>query len=338
MIHRYDTIIVGAGPAGMTAALYTARSKITTVVLERGAPGGQLLNTKDIEDYPGFEHVGGFELAEMMHSHATKFGSEFRTETVVSVSINSDAEAPRDRWTVVTESGDVFLAPTVIFTAGGSPNYLDVPGEKEYAGRGVSYCAVCDGAFFQDEVIAVVGGGDAAVEEADFLTRYGSKVYLIHRRAEFRAQPVILERAAANPKLEMVMDTIVKSIEGGPAGVAHLVLQGTRKDDGSYDFAGTGETRELPVHGVFVFVGFTPNVALLNEHADHDATGYLTTDARMETSLDGLFVAGDLRSQLVRQITTAVGDATTAAMAVAQEITELGGTMGPSISESDSVD
>jgi len=335
MNHRYDTIIVGAGPAGLTAALYTARSKLATVVLERGAPGGQLLNTKDIEDYPGFEHVGGFELADLMHNHAAKFGSEFRTANVDSIRLNPDADGVRDRWKVVTDTGDEYFAPTVIFTAGGSPNYLDVPGEKEFAGRGVSYCAVCDGAFFQDQVIVVVGGGDAAVEEADFLTRYGSKVYLIHRRDEFRAAPVILDRALANPKLEMITDTVVKSIEGAAAGVTKLVLQGARKEDGSYDFEGTGPTRELPTEGVFIFVGFTPNVSLLKEHVEHDSAGYLKTDERMESSLDGLFVAGDLRSQLVRQITTAVGDATTAAMAVAQELTEIGGAMEPVVEESE---
>lgn len=323
MERRYETIIVGAGPAGMTAALYAARSKLKTVVLERGAPGGQLLNTKDIEDYPGFEHVGGFELADKMAAHAAKFGAEFETETVTSVSFDSNAASVWERWRVETDRGEVFVAPTVIFTAGGSPNYLGVPGEEEFAGQGVSYCAICDGAFFQDQVIAVVGGGDAAVEEAEFLTRYGSKVYLIHRRDEFRAQPIIQERAFQNPKVEVIRDTIVQSIEGNEKGVTHLVLQGTRAPDGSYDFDGVGDTRELSVDGVFVFVGFTPNVHLVKDHVDHDESGYFTTDYRMQTSRPGLYVAGDLRAQLVRQITTAVGDATTAAMAVAQEITEL---------------
>ncbi|HSR41484.1 MAG TPA: FAD-dependent oxidoreductase [Longimicrobiales bacterium] len=320
---RYDTVIVGAGPAGLTAALYAARSKLSAVVLERGAPGGQLLNTKDIEDYPGFEHVGGFELAEKMHGHAAKFGAEFVTDAAVSIRRNESAASPWERWEVETESGDVYVAPTVIFTAGGTPNELGVPGEQELAGRGVSYCAICDGAFFQDQVIAVVGGGDAAVEEADFLTRYGSKVYIIHRRDEFRAQPVIQERAFRNEKIEVIRSTIVKSIEGDESGVTHLVLQGTKTEDGEYDFDGVGELRELEVDGVFIFIGFTPNTHLLEGHADHDGAGYFTTDYRMETSLEGLYVAGDLRSQLVRQITTAVGDATTAAMAAAQDVAEL---------------
>jgi len=211
----------------------------------------------------------------------------------------------------------------VIFTAGGSPNKLGAPGEEEFAGRGVSYCAICDGAFFQDEVIAVVGGGDAAVEEAEFLTRYGSKVYVIHRRDEFRAQPLIQERSFRNEKLEVIRSTVVKSIEGNDERVTHLVLQGTKADEGEYDFDGVGETWELEVGAVFTFVGFTPNTHLLREHAEHDSAGYFTTDLRMETSLKGLYVAGDLRSQLVRQITTAVGDATTAAMAAAQDVAEL---------------
>ena len=321
---KYDTIIVGAGPAGLTAALYAGRSKLRATVLERGAPGGQLLNTKDIEDYPGFEHVGGPELAVKMQEHAEKFGAEFVTDGVEAIRYDETATSPWERWEVETQSGQFYRAPTVIFTAGGTANQLGVAGEEEFAGRGVSYCAICDGAFFQDQVIAVVGGGDAAVEEADFLTRYGSKVYVIHRREEFRAQPIIQERTFRNPKVEVLRSTIVKSIQGGPPGVTHLVLQSTTREDGGHDFEGTGPTREVAVDGVFIFVGFTPNVDLLDGHAEHDASGYFTTDLRMETSRKGLFVAGDLRSQLVRQITTAVGDATTAAMAAAQEVAELG--------------
>ncbi len=323
MEHRYDIIVVGGGPAGLTAGLYGARAMLKTVILERGAPGGQLLNTKDIEDYPGFEHVEGFELAELMVNHATKFGAELVNDPVVAIRMNEDAKNPFERWAVETQMGEIYLAPTVVFTAGGSPNYLEVPGEKEFAGRGVSYCGICDGAFFKDQVIAVIGGGDAAVEEADFLTRYGSKVYLIHRRDEFRAQQLLQERVAQNDKIEVIRSAIVRSIGGDDKGTTHLVLEKTKNPDGTYDFDGTGETWELPVDGVFIFVGFTPNVDLLAEHAEHDSEGYFTTDHRMETSLKGLYAAGDLRSQLVRQITTAVGDGTTAAMAAAQDITDL---------------
>lgn len=323
MPKTYDTIIIGGGPAGLTAGLYAARSKLKAIVLERGMPGGQLLNTKDIEDYPGFEHVGGFELAERMTRHAEKFGCEIGTETVTRIERDEDAGDPWERWRVRTESGETYSAPTVILSAGGTPVLLGVPGEKEFAGQGVSYCAVCDGAFFEGETIAVVGGGDAACEEADFLTRYAEKVYLIHRRDTFRAQKVIQERIHRNEKIELVTDTIVERIEGDAGGVKHLALRGTRKPDGGYDFDGVGPERQLEVTGIFVFIGFTPNTGLLSEHVEHDEAGYILTDWKMETSLQGLFAIGDLRRQLVRQITTAVGDATTAAMAAEREITEL---------------
>lgn len=319
----HDVIIVGGGPAGLTAALYAARSKLDAVVLERGLPGGQLLNTKDIEDYPGFEHVGGFELAERMTRQVVRFGGEIRTATVTRVhrSERDDGEIPR--WRVDTESGERFTAPAVIVAAGGTPYKLDVPGEAEYAGRGVSYCAVCDGAFFEGETIAVVGGGDSACEEADFLTRYATKVYLIHRRSEFRAQRVIQERVVRNPRIEPVLDTVVQRVEGDEGGVRRLIVQGTRRPDGGHDLEGTGPVRELEVTGLFVFIGFEPNTGLVDEHVDHDAGGYLVTDWRMRTSLPGLYAVGDVRAQLVRQITTAVGDATTAAIAVERYLTEL---------------
>jgi thioredoxin reductase (NADPH) len=322
MTHKFETLIVGGGPAGLTAGMYAARSKLSAVVLERGMPGGQLLNTKDVEDYPGFEHVGGMELAELMTRHATKFGCEIRTETVTSIRRSLDAD-PWERWTVETESGEIYVAPSVIISAGGTALKMNVPGELEFAGRGVSYCAVCDGAFFEGETIAVVGGGDAAVEEADYLTRYVKKLYLIHRRDSLRAQKLIQERAHRNTKIEMILDTVVKRVEGEASGMKRLILQGTRRPDGEYDMEGTGPTRVLDVTGIFVFIGFEPNTQLVPEHVDHDTAGYFTTDWRMETSLPGLYAIGDVRSQLVRQITTAVGDATTAAIAVERYITEL---------------
>ncbi|MFW6078891.1 MAG: NAD(P)/FAD-dependent oxidoreductase [Gemmatimonadota bacterium] len=323
MAEQHDVIIIGAGPAGLTAGLYAARSKLDAVILERGMPGGQLLNTKDVEDYPGFEHVGGMELAELMTRHAEKFGCRIETETVTRIARDAAAE-PWRRWRVGTESGETYVAPAVILAAGGEAVKLGIPGEQEYAGRGVSYCAVCDGAFFEGETIAVVGGGDAACEEADFLTRYAEKLYLIHRRDAFRAQKVIQDRVFANDTIEVVWDTVVKRIEGGPGGMSRLVLQGTRTESGDYDFEGTGPTRTLDATGVFVFIGFRPNTALVGEHAEHDAGGHLITDENMQTSLPGLYAVGDVRAQLVRQITTAVGDATTAAMAVERRLTELG--------------
>ncbi|MGH7551731.1 MAG: NAD(P)/FAD-dependent oxidoreductase [Longimicrobiales bacterium] len=323
MAKKYETIIVGGGPAGLTAGMYAARSKLSAVVLEKGLPGGQLLNTKDIEDYPGFLHVGGMELADLMTRHAERFGCEIQTETVTRIAENVDGDT-WTRWRVDTESGEVYEAPTVILSAGGTAIKLGVSGEAEYAGQGVSYCAVCDGAFFEGETIAVVGGGDAAAEEADFLTRYVKKLYLIHRRDELRAQKVIQDRVLSNPKIEVLWDTVIKRAEGDPRGLKRLVLQGTKLPSGEYRFEGTGPTRHLDVTGLFIFIGFDPNTGLVaSPQLARDAAGYFVTDWRMETSAKGLYAVGDVRAQLVRQITTAVGDATTAAMAVERYITEL---------------
>jgi thioredoxin reductase (NADPH) len=274
---------------------------LKALTIERGAPGGELLNTDLIEDYIGFESIKGWDLAQKMTEHAKKFGAEILTDTVDVVRKGPDA------WfDVVTARGDTYRARAVIFTAGGTPVKLGIPGEKEYAGKGVSYCAVCDGAFFKGEHLAVVGGGDAAVEEADYLTRYASKVSLIHRREDFRASKIVQERAFANPKIEVIRNTIVPEIVGNERGVQHIVLEHT----------GGGTRSQLDVGGVFVFVGFKPNTQLIEGHVNHDAGGYFITDERMMTSIPGLFAAGDVRSQLTRQITTAVGDATTAAIAV----------------------
>jgi len=300
-IKDFDLIIVGAGPAGLCAAMYAGRGMLNAVTLERGAPGGELLNTDLIEDYPGFASVKGWELAQQMADHAQKFGARIETATVERV-----RRGPDDRFLVPTIGGPTYRAPAVILTAGGTPVKLGIPGEKEYAGKGVSYCAVCDGAFFKGEVLAVVGGGDAAVEEADYLTRYASKVYIVHRRDEFRASRIVQERAFANPKIEVIWNKTVPEIAGGERGVQHLVLEDVK----------TGERSTLPVGGVFIFIGFKPNTGLVEGHVRHDAAGYLLTDERMMTSIPGLFAAGDVRAQVTRQVTTAVGDATTAAIAV----------------------
>ncbi len=297
----YDVIIVGAGPAGLCAALYAGRGLLKALTIERGAPGGELLNTDLIEDYIGFESIKGWDLAQKMTAHAKKFGAEILTDTVEAV-----RQTPDGWFDVATARGDTYRARAVILTAGGTPVKLGVPGEKEYAGKGVSYCAVCDGAFFKGERLAVVGGGDAAVEEADYLTRYASKVHLVHRRDEFRASKILQERTFANPKIEVIRNTIVPEIVGNEKGVQHVVLEDT----------GTGERTNLDVGGVFVFAGFKPNTQLVEGHVHHDPGGYFITDERMMTSIPGLFAAGDVRSQLTRQITTAVGDATTAAIAV----------------------
>ncbi len=302
-----DVIIVGAGPAGLCAALYAGRGMLRTVVLERGIPGGELLNTEKIEDYPGFTSILGPDLASRMTEHAQAFGADIRQENVEGIYREDDGT-----FRVTTSSGAEYRAPAVILTAGGTPTKLGVPGEAEYAGKGVSYCAVCDGAFFKGETIAVVGGGDAAVEEADYLTRYAAKVYLIHRRDQLRASRLLQERLFANPKIEVLWNRRVLALHGDPTGLKELELEDTI----------TGERSRLAATGCFVFIGFTPNSGLVKEHVAHDPSGYLITDDRMMTSIPGLFAAGDLRVQLTRQVTTAVGDATTAAIAAEKYLTE----------------
>lgn len=306
---EYDVIIIGAGPAGMTAALYAGRSMLRTIVLERGISGGELLNTEIIEDYPGFEHIEGWDLARKFESHALKFGAEFVQDTVLTLEKLSDGY-----FLATTESGATYRAPTAIITSGGTPIKLGVPGELEYAGKGVSYCAICDGAFFRDQIIAVIGGGDAAVEEADFLTRYASKVYLVHRRDELRASKILQKRLLDNPKAEIIWNKIVESIEADEKGlVNNVVLRDVN----------THQTSGLTATGVFIFIGFRPNTGIIMGHVDHDEMGYLRTDMNMETSVRGLFAAGDVRAQLTRQVTTAAGDATTAAIAVEKYLTSL---------------
>jgi thioredoxin reductase (NADPH) len=308
---QQEIIIVGAGPAGQSAALYAGRSRIPTLVLERGIPGGQLWNTAEVEDYPGFEHIMGPDLAERMQKHAEKFGARFETAEVETISVDGDDRVVR------TADGREFRAPAVIVTAGGEPRKLGVPGEDELAGKGVSYCAVCDGAFFQDAEIAVVGGGDSAVEEGTFLTRYGRKVYVIHRRDTFRAQAIMVEQMRATGKVEEVLNTVVEEIHGTGGRVSHLTLRNVE----------TGERSELPVNAIFPFVGFTPHSDVFDPEVtariELDESGHIVTDQAMRTPVPGIFVAGDVRSQFVRQITNAVGDATTAALAAHQYVEHL---------------
>lgn len=305
--HEYEVVIIGAGPAGMCAGLYAGRSMLKAVVLERGFPGGELLNTEVIEDYIGFEHVLGHELATKFQLHAEKFGAEIRTSTPVE-SVEKRADG---LFETKVENGDRYVAPTVIVTAGGTPIKLEVPGEIEYAGKGVSYCAICDGAFYRGHTIMVVGGGDAALEEADFLTRYAEKVYLVHRRDTFRASKIVQQRAFANPKIERITDTVVDAIEGKDGLMTHARIRNLK----------SGAASDLMATGIFIFVGFKPNTGIISGHVEHDATGYLITDSNMQTSVPGLFAAGDVRAQLTRQVTTAVGDATTAAIAVEKFLT-----------------
>src|SRR5438132_6640805 len=298
----FDIIIIGAGPAGLAAGLYAGRNMENAVLVESKAPGGQLLNTELVEDYPGIKSSLGGDLAAAMLDQALSFGAEIVPGEVTRIHVAKDGVK-----TVETTEGTL-RAPAVIITAGGNPRKLDIPGESEYAGRGVSYCAVCDGAFFRDVHLAVVGGGDAAVEEAIFLTRYASRVTLIHRRQEFRCQPILLDEARKNSKIDFVLDTVVEAIEGDDT-VRHVALRNVV----------TGARSTFDVEGVFIFVGFIPNTGLVDGHIDHDKAGYYLADPMtMMTSVPGVFAAGDVRSQLTRQITTAVGDATTATIAASK--------------------
>jgi thioredoxin reductase (NADPH) len=242
-----------------------------------------------------------------MDSHAKKFGANIVTANVTRV-----RRLENGLFETSVDSGDSYLSPAVIVTAGGTPVKLGVPGEAEYAGKGVSYCAVCDGAFFKGHTVAVVGGGDAAVEEAAFLTRFAEKVYLVHRRDTLRASAILQQRLMQNPKVEILWNKVVESIEADADGlVKQLNLSDTATDEKSV----------LTATGVFIFIGFTPNTGIIDGHVDHDSMGYIVTDANMQTAIPGLFAAGDLRSQLTRQITTAAGDGTTAAIAVEKFLT-----------------
>lgn len=304
---NYDIVIVGGGPGGLTAGLYSARAERKTIALEKGMPGGQIANTEDVEDYPGFEHISGAELAMKMAEHAKKFGLEIATDDVEEVYVDGNDRVAR------CASGTLYRAKAIILSTGGSPMKLGVPGEEEYTGKGVSYCAICDGAFFRNQVIAVVGGGDAAVEEGIFLTKFGSKVYIIHRRDQLRAQKIIQKRAFANEKVEIIWDSVVESINGSDKQVTNLSLKNVK----------TGDKSTVEVGAVFPFLGFRPNSNITREALRKDQGGYIITDHKMETSIKGIFACGDVRAQLVRQITNAVGDGTTAAVAAEKYIKEL---------------
>jgi len=302
----YDLIIIGGGPAGLTAGLYAARANMHSVLFEAKDIGGELLNTDLIEDWPGEESITGRELAEKMAAHAKKFGLEIQPYSPVK-KIRSDGD-----WKVVVmDDGTVHRAYAVIVTVGGEPTKLEVPGETEFHGRGVSYCAVCDGAFFKGEDLAVVGGGDSAFQEGLFLTRFAKNLNLIHRRNEFRAQPILQDRLLGMQNVQAVTPATVKEI-GGDSQVRWI------------DVDREGSVERIPVGGVFVFVGFKPvGRHLFDEHVDHDENGYLLTDQYMRTNIPGVYACGDTRAQLAKQITTAVGDATTAVLHAERYIEEL---------------
>jgi thioredoxin reductase (NADPH) len=291
--------IIGAGPAGLTAAIFGRRAGLDVLVLEKGMAGGQINITAEIENYPGFKHAGGMELGKILREHAEKFGPEFMECSVESVSFRDGNK------TVVTDK-DTVQTDALIIASGSSFVKSGCKGEAEFAGRGVSYCAVCDGAFFADVPVAVIGGGNSAVEEADYLTQFASKVYIIHRRDEFRAQKSVVDRALANPKIEAVMGSVVEEIAGNDM-VERVIVRNSH----------SGKISEIQAEGVFVFVGAAPNLGFLTEESGlkRSDKGWIITDEKMETSAEGVFAAGDVREKYLRQVATAVGDGATAAMA-----------------------
>ena len=301
----YDTIIIGAGPAGMTAALYAARSNLKVALLERGIPGGQMNNTADIENYPGYANIGGPELAEKMFEPLENLGVEHLFGLVEKIEDRGDFKG------IITED-ERFEAKTVIIASGANHRHLGVPGEEDYNSRGVSYCAVCDGAFFRDEDLLVVGGGDSAVEEAIFLTRFAKSVTIVHRRDELRAQKVLQDRAFANEKIRFVWDSVVKSIHGDERKVTGVTFKNVK----------TGELSQAEFGGIFIYVGLDPVSEFATDLGITDEAGWILTDHQMKTSVAGIYAVGDVRQKDLRQITTAVGDGAIASQEAYKYLTE----------------
>ena len=294
---EYDVVIIGGGPAGLAAGLYTSRARLNSLMIEKGLTGGLIVNTGMVENYPGFpDGIGGFDLAELMSRHAVGYGLETLTAEVTGV------ELVGGRKIVSTTEGEVTARALIV--AGGSERIkLGVPGEGEFTGRGVSYCAICDGSFFRDKVVAVVGGGNTAINEAIDLTKFAARIIVVHRRQELRATRILQERAFAEPKIEFRWDSVVESVEGEEV-VRSLRLRNVK----------SGEKSVLEVSGVFIALGFIPNTGYLNGVVPLDEHGSVTANEKMETGVPGIFAAGDIRSNSVRQVITASGDGATAAI------------------------
>ena len=302
----YDVIIIGAGPAGMTAAVYTSRGNLSTLMLERGIPGGQMANTEEIENYPGFEHILGPDLSTKMFEHAKKFGAEYAYGDVTDV---IDGHSYK---TIVVGDKE-YKARAIIITTGAEYKKMGIPGETELTGRGVSYCAVCDGAFFRKKELVVVGGGDSAVEEGAYLTRFADRVTIVHRRGELRAQKILQDRAFANDKIEFIWNSSVKEVNSNGGKVGSVTLVSTIDNS----------EREFETDGMFVYIGMDPLTAPFAKLGILDENGYIATNEIMETSVPGIYAAGDVREKLLRQVVTATGDGSIAAQAVQKYVEEL---------------
>jgi thioredoxin reductase (NADPH) len=297
----YDVVIVGGGPGGLTAGIYAMRAALKTILLEKAVAGGQVALSDGVENYPGFESITGYELSQKFLQHAQSYGMEFVQEEVVAV------EPGLDFHSIKLADGGVLKTHTVILASGGSPRKLGVPGEDEYYGKGVSYCGVCDGFFFKDKTVVVVGGGDTAAEEALYLAKLAKQVYLVHRRDALRASMILQQRVKDECKIEILWNTIVTEIKANKEGVNAVSLQDTQ----------TGEQRELSTDGIFVFIGFLPNNQLVPAGIKMNADGYVVTNEKCETNMPGIYVVGDLREKYAKQIVVAAADGCTAALVAA---------------------
>lgn len=289
--YEFDTVILGGGPAGLAAAIYASRGAVSTALIDISMMGGQPSNYLELENYPGFPIIGGYDLMEKFEEHADKFGvQKFPMQEIERVDLVSNSKV------IVTKEAE-FKAKTVIIATGAQPMKLGVPGEKEFVGRGVSYCAVCDGAFYKGKTVAVVGGGNSAVEEAMYLTKFAEKVYVIHRRDELRADKIVQERAFKNEKLEFIWNSVVKEIKGNDL-VHTVVLENVKSK----------EISNLAVNGVFPYIGIVPNVENFSGQVEQDAGGFIITDETMKTSIEGVYAVGDVRKTPLRQVITAAAD------------------------------
>ena len=300
----YDLIIIGGGPGGLGAGIYAMRAAMKTLLIEKGAMGGQVTMSDSVENYLGFEHVSAAELSMKFAGHAASYGLEVQNQEV------TDLEPGTDFHRVKLMDGRVLKAHAVILSTGGSPKKLGTPGEDANYGKGVSYCAVCDGFFFRNKTVVVVGGGDSAAEEGLYLAKIAKKVYMVHRRDKLRAGAILQKRVLAECKIEMVWDSGIKNIIADKSGVTGVELQNFK----------TGATSTIDTDGVFVFIGFVPNNLLVPAGMKMNAEGYVITDAKCETSIPGIFAAGDLREKYARQILTAAADGCTAALAAAHYV------------------
>ncbi len=303
----YDVIIIGGGPAGLTAGLYTSRARLKSLLIEKGFAGGQVMTTEWIENYPGFEDgISGADLSRKMEKQATKFGLEIVQGSVIDISMRGGIKE------ITLEDENRYETKAVILATGSNPRPLKIEGEDRYRGRGVSYCATCDGAFFKGEKLAVIGGGDSAVEEGLFLTKFAETVYIVHRRDRLRAAKVVQERAFANEKIKFVWDSVPEKIEGDDSGVKSLHIKNVK----------TGEQSSLDVGGVFIYIGYDPNTGFLKDLVNLNEGNHIITNENMASSVPGIFVAGDVRVKPLKQIATAVGDGATAAIAAEKYIDE----------------